>query len=150
MATKKKKETEAGTLGRLSKRGEEAVAKLVEELVKNERVAEALAKAMSAKGRLDDASRKALGQVGLSAADELKDMRKHMERLEKRLAKLEGGAKAKPGTKTAASKATTRSRSKKTPADTPADTPSDTPSPAPGRAVGGGTGRGSGSGGTAA
>ena len=142
MATKKKKEPEAGTLGRLSKRGEEAVTKLVEELGKNERVTDALGKAMSAKGRLDDASRKALGQVGLSAADELKDMRKHIERLEKRLAKLEGGAKTKPGAKTPASKATTQSRSKKTPADTP--------SPAPGRSVGGGTGRGSGSGGTAA
>jgi hypothetical protein len=142
MATKKKEETEAGTLGRLSKRGEEAVTKLVEELGKNERVTDAFGKAMSAKGRLDDASRKALGQVGLSVSDELKDMRTHIERLEKRLAKLEGGAKAKPGAKTPASKATTRSRSKKTPADTP--------SPAPGRAVGGGTGRGSGSGGTAA
>jgi hypothetical protein len=142
MAKKTKKDTEAGTLGRLSKRGEEAVTKLMEELGKNERVTEALARAMSAKGRVDGASRKALSQAGVAAADELKDLRKHIERLEKRLAKLEAAEKAKPGAKTPASKATTRSRAKKKPADTP--------SPATGRAVGGGTGRASGSGGTAA
>jgi polyhydroxyalkanoate synthesis regulator phasin len=142
MAKKKKKDTEVGTLGRLSKRGEEAVTRLMEELGKNERFTEALARVMSAKGKVDDTSRKALGQVGVAAADELADLRKHIEQLEKRLAKLEGTAKPKPAAKTAASKATTRSRAKKTPADTP--------SPAPGRAVGGGTGRGSGSGGTAA
>jgi polyhydroxyalkanoate synthesis regulator phasin len=141
MAKKKKKETEAGTLGRLSRRGEEAVTKLVEELGKNERVTEALARAMSAKDKVDGASRKALGGVGVAASEELEDLRKHIERLEKRLAKLEGAAKPKPGAKTAASKSTTRSRAKKAPADTP--------SPATGRAVGGGTGRGSGSGGTA-
>ena len=143
MAKKKKKEeTDAGTLGRLSKRGEDAVTKLMEELGKNERVTEALARAMSAKDKVDGAGKKAMGQVGVAAADELKDLRKHIEQLEKRLAKLEGAAKPKPGAKTPASKATTRSRATKTPADTP--------SPAPGRAVGGGTGRGSGSGGTAA
>jgi hypothetical protein len=141
MAKKTKKDTEAGTLGRLSKRGEEAVTKLIEEIGKNERVTEALARAMSAKGRVDGASRKALSQAGVAAADELKDLRKHIERLEKRLAKLEAAEKAKPGAKTRASKATTRSRAKK---------PADTPSPATGRAVGGGTGRASGSGGTAA
>jgi hypothetical protein len=141
MAKKTKKDTEAGTLGRLSKRGEEAVTKLIEEIGKNERVTEALARAMSAKGRVDGASRKALSQAGVAAADELKDLRKHIERLEKRLAKLEAAEKAKPGAKTPASKATTRSRAKK---------PADTPSPATGRAVGGGTGRASGSGGTAA
>lgn len=142
MAKKKKQDAEAGTLGRLSKRGEEAFTKLMEELSKNERVTEALGRAMSAKGKVDDASRRALSQAGVAASEELKDMRKHIERLEKRLAKLEGAAKPKPGAKTEASKATTRSRAKKTPADTP--------SPAPGRAVGGGSGRGSGAGGTAA
>jgi polyhydroxyalkanoate synthesis regulator phasin len=142
MAKKKKQDAEAGTLGRLSKRGEEAFTKLMEELGKNERVTEALGRAMSAKGKVDDASRRALSQAGVAASEELKDMRKHIERLEKRLAKLEGAAKPKAGAKTPASKATTRARAKKTPADTP--------SPAPGRAVGGGTGRGSGSGGAAA
>ena len=142
MAKKKQQDAEAGMLGRLSKRGEEAFTKLIEELGKNERVTEALGRAMSAKGKVDDASRRALSQAGVAASEELKDMRKHIERLEKRLAKLEGAAKPKPGAKTPASKATTRSRAKKTPADTP--------SPAPGRAVGGGTSRGSGSGGAAA
>ena len=145
MAEKKtQKETEARTLGRLSKRGEDAVTKLMEELGKNERVTEALARAVSAKGKVEEGSRKALGQVGVAASDELKDLRKHVEQLEKRLAKLEGAAKPKPGAKTAASRATTRSRAKEK------ETPADTPSPASGRAVGGGTGRGSGSGGTAA
>ena len=142
MAKKKQQDAEAGTLGRLSKRGEEAFTKLMEELGKNERVTEALGRAMSAKGKVDDASRRALSQAGVAASEELKDMRKHIEKLEKRLAKLEGAAKPKAGAKTPASKATTRSRAKKTPADTP--------SPAPGRAVGGGSGRGSGAGGTAA
>lgn len=135
MATGKTKQAETGTLGRLSKRGEEALTRVLDELGKNERVAEALGKASSAKGRLDDASRRALGQAGLAAADELKDLRKHVERLEKRLAKLEGTGKAKSGAKTTASKATTRARTKKK-----GDA---TPSPAPGRAVGGGTSRGS-------
>ena len=45
MAKKKKaKETDSGTLGRLSKAGEEAFTRLVEELVKNERVTDALGK----------------------------------------------------------------------------------------------------------
>jgi lysozyme family protein len=142
MATKKD-EANGGTLGRLSKRGEEALTRLVDELGKNERVSDALGRASSAKGRLDGASRRALGQVGVAAADELKDMRRHIEKLEKRLAKLEAASKGKStGKKTAASKATTRSRAKKT--------AEGTTSPAPGRAVGGGSGRGSGSGGTAA
>lgn len=140
MATKKD-ETNGGTLGRLSKRGEEALTRLVDELGKNERVTDALDRAMSAKGRLDGASRRALGQVGLAAADELRDLRTHIEKLEKRLAKLEAASKGESaGTKTAASKATTRSREKKT--------SEGTTSPAQGRAVGGGTGRGSASGGT--
>ena len=40
--------------------------------------------------------KRAVGQVGLAAADELKDLRKHIERLEKRLAKLEADSKPKP------------------------------------------------------
>ena len=95
MAKKKKAKetTDAGTLGRLSKAGEDAVTRLFDELGKNERVTDALGKAMSAKGKVDESAKKALGQVGLAAADELKDLRKHIERLEKRLAKLESEAK---------------------------------------------------------
>ena len=146
MATRKQ-ETESGTLGRLSKRGEDAITRLVDELGKNERVTDAFGRAMSAKGRLDDASRRALGQVGLAGSDELRDLRKQVERLEKRLAKLEGGPASKSGgKKTAASKTTTRARTRKT----TGKATEKTTSPAPGRAVGGGTGRGSASGGTPA
>jgi polyhydroxyalkanoate synthesis regulator phasin len=137
MATKKQQENEAeGTLGRLSKAGEDALTRLLDELGKNERVTEALGKATSAKGKLDESAKRALGQVGLAAADELKDLRTHIERLEKRLAKLESQAKA--GTTTPKS---TR-RAKKT--------TEKASSPSPGRSIGGGTGRGAGSGGTAA
>jgi polyhydroxyalkanoate synthesis regulator phasin len=139
MAKKKKaKENDAGTLGRLSKAGEDALTRLVEELGKNERVTDAVAKAMSAKGKLDEGAKRAVGQVGLAAADELKDLRKHIERLEKRLAKLEADAKPAPKPRTTKPKTTTRTR--KT-TEKPA-------SPAPGRSIGGGTGRGSASGGT--
>jgi hypothetical protein len=139
MAKKKKaKETDAGTLGRLSKVGEDALTRLVEELGKNERVTDAIAKAMSAKGKVDEGARRALGQVGLAAADELKDLRKHTERLEKRLAKLESDAKPAPKPRTTKPKTTTRTR-KTTEKPAP---------PAPGRSIGGGTGRGSASGGT--
>jgi hypothetical protein len=111
MAKKKKaKETDTGTLGRLSKAGEEAFTRLVEELGKNERVTDALGKALSAKGKVDEGAKRALGQVGVAAADELKDLRTHIERLEKRLAQLEADAKpaskprraAKPKTATTA------------------------------------------------
>ena len=126
---KGKKEKDAGTIGRLSKRGEDAVTRLVEELGKNERLTEALGRAMSAKGRLDGASRRAAGQVGIATTDELQDLRKQVERLEKRVAKLEGST-----ARTAAPKTTTRAKK----------TTEKAASPATGRAVGGGTARGSG------
>ena len=130
MATKRTKDEES-TLGRLAGLGEEAVTKLVEELGRNARVTEALGRAMSAKGRVDSASRRTLGTIGLAAADELKDLRKQIERLEKRLSRLEGGKKPAPAKKSTGTK---RSTTKKK------------PSPSPGRAIGGGTGRGSGGG----
>jgi polyhydroxyalkanoate synthesis regulator phasin len=136
MAKKQVKEPE-GTLGRLSKAGEDALTRLFDELGKNERVTDALGKATSAKGRLDEGARRALGQVGLAASDELKDLRKHIERLEKRLAKLESEAKPK---RKATKPRTTRAKK----------TSEKASSPSPGRSIGGGTGRGAGSGGTAA
>jgi polyhydroxyalkanoate synthesis regulator phasin len=140
MAKKKKaKESDAGTLGRLSKAGEDALTRLVEELGKNERVTDAVARAMSAKDKLDEGAKRAVGGVGLAAADELKDLRKHIERLEKRLAKLE--VEAKPAAKPRTTKPKTTTRARKT---------TEKPSPAPGRSIGGGTGRGSASGGTSA
>ena len=116
----KAKETDAGTLGRLSKAGEDAFTRLFDELGKNERVTDALSRAMSAKGKLDEGARRTLGQVGLAASDELKDLRTHIERLEKRLAKLESEAKPAPkpkprATKPKASTATKRAAAPATP-----------------------------------
>ena len=133
MAKKKKaKETDAGTLGRLSKVGEDALTRLVEELGKNERVTDAVGRAMAAKDRLDDGAKRAVGQVGLAAAEELKDLRKHIERLEKRLAKLEADAKPKPAAKPRTTKprtTTTTTRAKKPAAPPPAPPPEPPASP---------------------
>jgi len=136
-----KNEPESGVVSRLSRRGEEAVTRLMEELGRNERVTDALHRAMSAKGKLDSAGRSALGQVGLAAADDVTDLRAQVERLEKRLAALEGAT----GT-TASAK---RSETKKTPSakrrtTTTKKKPEEkAPSPPAGRALGGGAGRGS-------
>jgi polyhydroxyalkanoate synthesis regulator phasin len=118
---KKAKETDAGTLGRLSKAGEETITRLVEELGKNERVTDAMARAMAAKGRLDDGAKRAVGQVGLAGADELKELRRHIERLEKRLAKLESDSKPKSAARrsTKPRTTTTASRAKKAAAPSP-------------------------------
>lgn len=115
----KKKEPEAGTLGRLSKAGEDALTRLGEELGKNDLVTDALGRAMSAKGKLDESARRALGQVGLAAADELKDLRKHIERLEKRLAKLESDAKPAPKPRAKPKPRTTTTRARKPAAPKP-------------------------------
>lgn len=141
MATRQKKAEDGGVVGRLAGRGEEAVSRLMDELGANPRVSDALSRAMSAKGKLDSASRTALTQVGLAAADELKDLRRQIERLEQRLAKLEGSASGarKPTAR--------RSTSKKTPSAKRATSRTskkaeETTSPAAGRALGGGTARG--------
>lgn len=151
MATKRKKPDEGGRfVGRLAERGEEAVGRIVEELSRNPRVTDALDKAMSAKGKVDAGARRTLSQVGLAAADELKDLRKQMERLERRLARLEGGgaAAATSGRSTARraetkKKPTTRKRTTTT---VKKDVEKAT-SPDPGRSIGGGPGRSSGAGG---
>jgi hypothetical protein len=129
MAKKKKaKETDTGTLGRLSKAGEDALARLAEELGKNERVTETVGRAMAAKGKLDDGARRAVGGVGLAAAEELKDLRKHIERLEKRLAKLE--AASKPASKPGASKPRATAAAKKPAAPKEPAVPREPPKPA--------------------
>jgi polyhydroxyalkanoate synthesis regulator phasin len=146
MATKRKREPEQGLVERLAERGEEAVSRLLDELNRSPRVADALDKAMSAKGRVDSASRSALSQIGVAAADEIKDLRGQLERLEKRLARLEGGSAS--GAKSAPTQTAKRSETKKTPTakKRAARVKTDAekaPSPPPGRAIGGGTGRGS-------
>jgi len=124
-----KKPNDDGMVNRLAGRGEEAVTRLVEELSKNPRVTDALGRVMDAKGRIDQSARGAVAQVGLAAADELKELRKQIERLERRLAKLETKAKSsakKPAAKKPAAKKGTAA--KKTPAaaaEKPPATPPD-------------------------
>ena len=140
MATSRKKPDDGSLVERLAGKGEEAVNRLVDELGKNPRVTEALGKAMSAKGKVDTASRRTLGQIGLAAADELKDLRKQIERLERRLARLEGEGSPSGGSAKRSEtkkKPTTRKRTTTAKQGTKAS------SPAPGRSIGGGSGRGS-------
>lgn len=141
MATKRKKEEPDNLVERLADRGEEAVSRLLAEL--NPRMSGAIDKAMSAKGRVDSASRAALTQIGLAAADEIKDLRGQLERLETRLARLEGGA----GSTSSGMQSAKRSETKTTPSakkrTTRVKETDKAPSPPPGRAIGGGTGRGS-------
>jgi hypothetical protein len=92
-----KQENDTGVLNKLAGRGEEAVNRLMEELGKNERVTDALARAMEAKGKVDERTRKTLGTVGLAAADQLEGLRNQIEVLEKRLAALEKSEKSRAG-----------------------------------------------------
>jgi polyhydroxyalkanoate synthesis regulator phasin len=118
--TDNSKNDDATVLSRLASRGEEAVTKLLEEMSKNPRVTEALGKAMSAKGAVDEKTRQTLRQIGLAAADEIKDLRGNLEKLEKRLAKLEDGKapakKAAPAKKPAAKKPAAKKPAAKKPA----------------------------------
>ena len=84
-------------LAPIAGRGEEAVNRLMEELGKNEKVTDALARAMEAKGKVDERTRRTLGTVGLAAADQLEGLRKQIETLEKRLAALEKTEAGKAG-----------------------------------------------------
>ena len=114
MAENGKQEGETGVITKLSKAGEDAVTKIVEELGKNERVTDAVARAMSAKGKVDEQARKTLGQVGVAGADEIKSLRKHLERLEKRLAALEHKQKPAAKPKTTAAKKPATGTAKRT------------------------------------
>ena len=122
MANQDKKD-DSGVLGRLAGRGEDAVTRLMDELGRNSTVTDALARAMSAKGKLDEATRRTLAQAGLNASDEIRELRTRLETLEKRLATLEGsgssrstsrtssGRKASTTTKSSGGTAASRSRS---------------------------------------
>ena len=143
MAAGENKEGDGGVLGRLAGRGEDAVTRLMDELGRNPRVTDALGRAMSAKGRIDDTTRKTLGQVGLAAADELKDLRKQIERLEKRLAKLETSGGAAAGARQGRKPATATKASGGTPKKAPSGT--GTRSSSGTRPRGSGSGSGSGS-----
>jgi hypothetical protein len=138
-----KKPDDSGFVGNLADRGEKAVNRLLDELAHNPRVTEALGKAMSAKGRVDSSARKTLGQLGVAAADELKDLRKQIERLEKRLARVEGVTGTKSSSTAKRSETRKKPTAKKSTATTKKASAEKTPSPAPGRSLGGGSGRGS-------
>jgi hypothetical protein len=147
MASKRKKRDEGGFVERLAGRGEEAVTRLLDEMANNPRVTDALGKAMSAKGKVDAGARRTLSQVGLAAADELKDLRKQIERLERRLARLEGSTSTTAKRGETKKKPTTRKRTTSTKVKKDAEKAA---SPAPGRSIGGGSGRSSGAGGGSA
>ena len=145
-----KKPDDSGFVGNLAERGEKAVNRLLDELAHNPRVTEALGRAMSAKGRVDSSARKTLGQLGVAAADELKDLRKQIERLEKRLARVEGATGTKSSSTAKSSETKKKPTAKKSTATTKKGSAEKTPSPSPGRSVGGGSGRGSSPGGGSA
>ena len=136
-----KKSDNGGAFNRLAGRGEEAVNRLVDELSKNPRVTDAMARAMDAKGKIDQSARGALAQVGLAAADELKELRRQIERLEHRLSKLE--TETKPAAKPTAKKSETKKAPTAKTSTTTRKTDDKATSPSPGRSIGGGTGRGS-------
>ncbi len=97
MATERPSDTRV--VSRLAGRGEDAITRLMDELSRNQMVTDALARAMSAKGRLDAASRSALAQVGLAPVDDVRELRQQLADLEQRVAKLEEAGKteaAKP------------------------------------------------------
>ena len=152
MASKSNKPDDSGFVGGLAERGEKAVNRVMEELARNPRVTDALDKAMSAKGKVDTSARRTLSQLGLAAADELKDLRTQIERLERRLARVEDTT----GTGTKATATTKRSETKKAPTAKKSTTTAKAapkkkkPSPPAGRSLGGGSGRGSSPGGGSA
>jgi hypothetical protein len=149
MATGRKKPDDGGLVGRLAERGEEAVNRLANEIANNARVTDALEKALSAKGKVDAGARRTLGQIGLAAADELKDLRKQIERLERRLARLEGGSSSGGGssTGTSAKRSETKKPTARKKTTTVKGDAKKAASPPSGRSLGGGTGRGSSAGG---
>lgn len=138
MATKIKKDENSGVVGRLAGKGEEALTKLMDEFGRNERVTEALSRAANAKGRLDVTSRAALHGIGLAPVDDVRDLQKRLESLEKRLAKIEGAAGVTPTTKRAETKKTRSSATRKKRASAASKKADQAVSPAAGGALGGG------------
>jgi hypothetical protein len=118
-----KNQSDSGVISRLAGRGEDALTRLMDELGRNPRVTDAVERTMAAKGKVDETTRKTLGQVGLAAAGEIRDLRKRLEQLEKRLGQLEGtggsssgssGRKAATSTKSSGGTAKSSSSRSKT------------------------------------
>ena len=137
------KEGNGGMVGKLAGKGEEALGRLMEELGRNPRVTDALDRAMSAKGRLDEASRSAIGGVGLAAAEEIRELREKVDGLEKRIADLEKAGGKTPSAKRSQTKKTpSAKRSTKAASGSTRKKAEEAASPDPGRSIGGGTARG--------
>jgi hypothetical protein len=143
MPTKDEKPDDSGFVGNLAERGEKAVNRLLDELAHNPRVTEALGRAMSAKGKVDTSARKTLSQLGVAAADELADLRKQIERLERRLARVEGTSGTKSASSAKRSETKKQPTAKKKTTTGSSKTAKKASSPSTGRSIGGGTGRGS-------
>jgi polyhydroxyalkanoate synthesis regulator phasin len=123
MATGDRKSSDSGVVGRLAGRGEEAMSRLMDELGRNRKLTEGLTRALAAKGMLDTASRTALTQVGLAPAEDVRELRRRVTELEKRLAKLESGStrrttsqRKSPAKTSARAKGTSASKSTRSPA----------------------------------
>ncbi len=111
MATAQKKKAEASVITKLAEKGEETIHRLVEEAEKSPTLSDAMHRALAAKSKLDSASRSALLQVGLAPAEEVRELRRNLEALEKRVAVLEGAKK--PAARGVAKKPATRRVAKK-------------------------------------
>ena len=120
MEEERKEPREGSVVSRLAGRGEETVTRFMDELGRNPRVTEALARALAAKGKVDEGTRRVLAQIGLAPADEVRELGLRLEDVERRLAKIEREAPAP------ARKATTRSS---TPRAAPVDEASTTSEP---------------------
>ena len=150
MPSKGKKSDDSGFVGGLAERGEKAVNRVMDELARNPRVTDALDKAMSAKGKVDSSARRTLSQLGLAAADELKDLRTQIERLERRLARVEDTTGTRGASSAKRSETKKAPTAKKTTTTAKAAPKKKKPSPPAGRSLGGGSGRGSSPGGGSA
>lgn len=115
MVEEPKRLPDENVLSRLAGRGEDALTRLVDELARNSRVTDALGRAMAAKGKVDQTTRKTLHQVGLAPADELRDVRTRLAELDARVAKLEAAGAAGSGSRAGRKAATSTKASGGTP-----------------------------------
>ena len=115
MVEHQERPSDENLLSRLAGRGEDALTRLVDELGRNSRVTDALARAMAAKGKVDETTRRTLSQVGLAPADEVRDLRARVSDLEARLAKLEAAGAVQPTRRAARKPATSTKASGGTP-----------------------------------
>lgn len=93
MAEAKKEAVDQGVLERLAVRGDEAIRKLREEA----HAADALHRLSDARDRAGKVQRGVLHQLNVAPLDEVEALRAELDRVEKRLAKLEKLAARPPG-----------------------------------------------------